>query len=264
MQLFDSHCHLDDRSYQTDFHQVLNRARDAGVIKIMTIGVNIRSSRIAVALAEAHPEIYAAVGIHPHDAKNGSDNHLDELDRLTRHAKVRAWGEVGLDFNRMFSPRRDQEQWLIRQLELSDQLGLPVIFHERDSNGRFSEILRAHFRPGRQGVVHCFSGTRKEMETYVDMGLSIGITGIVTIKGRGGPLRKIIPHIPIDRILIETDGPYLLPTLERNKFRRNEPAFVHRVLLKLAEVRREDPAHLARKIYENTCRVYRIETMESG
>ena len=228
----------------------------------MTIGVNLQTSRIAVSLAETHPGIYAAVGIHPHDAKDGSEEHLAELDHLARHAKVRAWGEVGLDFNRMFSSRQDQEQWFIRQLELSEHLELPVIFHERDSNGRFLSILKAHFRRGRRGVVHCFSGSRTEMDAYVEMGLSIGITGIVTIQGRGVPLRKIVPHIPIDRILIETDGPYLVPTPERNRFRRNEPAFVHRVLMKLAVVRREDPVYLARQIYENTCRLYGIEPTE--
>jgi len=259
VKLFDSHCHLDDTAYRNDLDAVLDRARTAGVDKIMTIGVTRRTSRIGVGIAEFRDGVYATVGIHPHDAKEGSEKSVDDLRRLAEHPKVKAWGEVGLDFNRMFSSREDQEKWLIRQLEVSETLDLPVVFHERDSNGRFVEILRERFRPGRKGVVHCFSGTRKELETYLGIGLSIGITGIVTVQGRGAPLRDLVPFIPLDRMLIETDGPYLVPVPQRNKFRRNEPAFVRSVLFKLAEIRGETPEELARATYENACRVYNIQ-----
>ena len=259
MQLFDSHCHLDDRSYKKDLDAVLDRARSAGVDKIMTVGVTRRTSEIGVTIAESREGVYATVGIHPHDAKDGSESALDALKHLADHPKVRAWGEVGLDFNRMFSPKADQEMWLIRQLEVSEELDLPVVFHERDSNGRFAELLKAHLRPGRNGVVHCFSGTRGELETYLDMGLSIGITGIVTVKGRGAKLRELVPSIPLDRMLIETDGPYLVPAPQRNKYRRNEPAFVQSVLMKLADVLDKAPEDIARTTYENTCRLYNIE-----
>jgi len=259
MKLFDSHCHLDDRSYKKDLDAVLERARSAGVDKIMTIGFTRRTSEIGVAIAETRDGVYATVGVHPHDAKDGSETALDALRRLTHHSKVKAWGEVGLDFNRMFSPREEQEKWFIRQLEVSEELDLPVVLHERDSKGRFAELLKAHFRPGRKGVVHCFSGTREELETYLNMGLSIGITGIVTVKGRGAPLREMIPSIPLDRIVIETDGPYLVPAPQRNKHRRNEPAFVQAVLLKLAEVLDKAPEDIARQTYENTCRLYNIQ-----
>jgi TatD DNase family protein len=159
----------------------------------------------------------------------------------------------------MYSPINDQEKWLIRQLEIADSLKFPVIFHERDSNGRLIEILKTHFRNGRNGVVHCFSGTKHELQEYLDLGLYIGITGIVTLKGRGEPLRKLVPLIPGDRILIETDAPYLTPTPERNHTRRNEPAFVRSVLLKLAQVRKEDPEELAETVWNNTCRLYGVE-----
>jgi TatD DNase family protein len=159
----------------------------------------------------------------------------------------------------MYSPGDVQEKWLIRQLEISEALNLPAIFHERDSGGRLIDLLKTHFKSGRAGVVHCFSGTEDELKQYLDLGLYIGITGILTIKGRGAALRKMAPAIPMDRILIETDAPYLIPTPERNHARRNEPAFVRSVLLKLSEVRRQDPALLSETLWNNTCRLYRVE-----
>ena len=160
----------------------------------------------------------------------------------------------------MFSPKKDQEKWLVRQLDIAEGLDLPVIFHERDSNGRFMEILKTHFASGFQkGVIHCFSGNKIELKQYLDLGLYIGITGIVTIKQRGADLRKLIPHIPQDRILIETDAPYLTPYPDIKHTRRNEPAFVRSVLFKLAEVRKEDPDKLAGTVWNNTCRLFRID-----
>jgi TatD DNase family protein len=258
MKLFDSHCHLDDGSFQKDLHAVVNRAAEAGVTKIMTIGVTLETSHRAVAMADSLDGVYAAVGIHPHDAGDATEAGLEELVRLAGRNRVRAWGEIGLDFNRMHSPREAQERWFVRQLEAAGSLALPVIFHERDSDGRLIQLLHRHFPAGRSGVIHCFSGTPRELEAYLEIGLHIGITGIVTIKGRGAPLRDLAPGIPADRLLIETDAPYLVPTPERNKFRRNEPAFVRSVLATLAEVRGEAPETLARQTYENTCRLYGI------
>jgi TatD DNase family protein len=138
-------------------------------------------------------------------------------------------------------------------------LDLPVIYHERDSNGRLIEILTTYLKKGQKGVIHCFSGNKTELIQYLDLGLYIGIAGIVTIKGRGADLRKLVSNIPAERILVETDAPYLTPVPEKNQTRRNEPAFVRSVLLKLAEVRSEDPGYLADKIWENTCRLYGID-----
>jgi len=259
MDLFDSHCHLDDPSYQSDLAAVLGRARTAGVAHVMAIGVTLKTSRIAVDLAKTLPGVYASVGVHPHDARECDDAMLDQLIALTRSSKVRAWGETGLDFNRMYSPREEQERWFVGQLEAAAALGLPMIFHERDSQGRFLELLQTCAPPTGGAVVHCFSGSRPELIRYLDMGYYIGITGIVTLKERGEALRRLVPLIPSDQLLVETDAPYLTPQPERRRFRRNEPAFVRSVLLKLAEVRREDPAELARVVFTNTCRLYRIE-----
>ncbi len=259
MNLFDSHCHLDDPSYQGSLDAVLDRARAAGVSRVMTIGVDLKTSRMAVDLAEKRPGVYASVGVHPHDAHACSDEILDRMVALARRPAVRAWGETGLDFNRMHSSREDQEKWCVSQLEAAAELGLPMIFHERDSQGRFLELLQACPPPAGAAVIHCFSGTRAELARYLDMGFYIGITGIITLQERGEPLRRMAPLIPADRLLVETDAPYLTPHPERRRFRRNEPAFVRSVLLTLAEVRREDPAELSRTVFANTCRLYRIE-----
>jgi len=159
----------------------------------------------------------------------------------------------------MYSPRQDQEKWFEKQLEIAYELDLPLIFHERDSNGRFLEILKNHKSNAMKGVVHCFSGNQNELDQYLALGLHIGITGIITMKSRGAQLREMATGIPADRLLIETDAPYLTPSPEQNRHRRNEPAFVKSVLLKLAEVRGEDPAELAQIVWENTCRLYGLE-----
>lgn len=259
MKIFDSHCHLDDKSFAKDLEAVIERARHAGVSRMMTIGVNKKTSVLAVSLAQSHNGIYASVGIHPHDVKNCSDSILQDLINLAENEKVRAWGEMGLDFNRMYSPLKDQEQWFEQQLEIADKLDLPMIFHERDSNGRFLEILKNHNSHSMKGVVHCFSGNQNELDQYLALGLHIGITGILTIKSRGAQLRELVPAIPADRLLVETDAPYLVPAPEKNRIRRNEPAFVKSVLLKLAEVRDEDPEQLADMVWQNTCRLYGLE-----
>ena len=260
MKLFDSHCHLDDKQYNRDFKGVMKRAAKAGVKCMLTVGASHKSSSQAVSLAESHPGVFASVGIHPHYARNCGTATLDFLIKLAQNPKVKAWGEIGLDFNRMYSPREDQERWFIKQLEAADKINLPTIFHERDSQGRFLEILKAQTDKTRTGVVHCFSGNAAELEQYLNLGLCIGITGIVTMNQRGESLRNMIPDIPTDRLLIETDAPYLTPAPEKKHTRRNEPAFVRSVLLKLAEVGGQDPAVLADIIWDNTCRLYNLET----
>ena len=260
MKLFDSHCHLDDKAFRKDLDRVVERAHRAGVARMMSVGVNKKTAVRAEELAESHAGIYASVGFHPHDASQCGSEALDYLEGLAQHPRVLAWGEIGLDFNRMYSPREDQEKWFSRQLHIAAELGLPVIFHERDSNGRFLEILKTDFKTENAGVVHCFSGTPSEMKQYLDLGLYIGITGILTLRTRGADLRDMVPQIPADRMVVETDAPYLTPAPEKYHTRRNEPAFVKSVLLRLAEVRNEDPDQLAQIIWENTCQLYNLRS----
>lgn len=262
MKLFDSHCHLDDHCYDKDIDRVIKRQQQAGVAAALIAGVNLQRSAKAIELAERFPGIYAAVGLHPHDARDGSPEILNSLKHLAQHPKVKAWGEIGLDFNRMYSPRGKQEQWMLRQIEAATALQLPMIFHERDSQGRFLEILTTHRSNDLCGVIHCFSGNRQELHSYLNLGLYIGITGIVTMQQRGQDLRRLVADMPVDKILIETDAPYLTPAPEKNRVRRNEPAFVKSVLLKLADVLNTDPQIIAEQIWANTCRVYNIESQD--
>jgi TatD DNase family protein len=261
MKLFDSHCHLDDRSFEPDFQAVIQRARAARVLGMLAVGIDRDTSDRAVALATAHTDIFASVGVHPHDAQSCSEETLAHLKRLASEPKVVAWGEIGLDFNRMYSPKKDQERWFIRQLEIADTLDLPLIFHERDSRGRLLDILKSTPGHRRSAVIHCFSGTETELTQYLDMGLYIGITGVVTIAKRGEALRRMVRSIPADRLLIETDAPYLTPSPQRNQYRRNEPAFVREVLLTLAKVRMESPQVLAEQIWTNAGALFHINTV---
>ena len=261
MRLFDSHCHLDDRSFSSDLDAVLQRAAAAQVKRMLVVGVDRRTSDRALKLARRHHNLFASVGVHPHDAGSCSHAKLDRLIQLASDPNVVAWGETGLDFNRMYSPRQSQERWFIHQLAIADSLGLPLIFHERDSRGRLLEILRAHPDDKRCAVVHCFSGSPSELAQYLEMGFYIGITGMVTVNVRGQALRGMLKEIPKNRILVETDAPYLTPTPQRNKHRRNEPAFVRQVLLKVADVLGEDPRILAEQLWNNTCRLFRLDPL---
>ena len=257
MILFDSHCHINDPVFDPDFDQMMARAADEGVRAMMIAGVDPDTVSRALELAHAHANIVTAVGLHPHDAAQCTPELLDQFTQLARtESSIKAWGEIGLDFNRMFSPQEDQEAAFIDQMNRAGELDLPLIFHERDSNGRFYEILKSEAPEARKGVIHCFSGTKEEMFKYLDLGYHIGITGILTIQQRGAHLRELAPHIPEDRILIETDAPYLTPKPQKNKHRRNEPAFVKSVLLRLAEIRECDAEELAQIVFDNTQRLY--------
>ncbi len=259
MKIFDSHCHLDDRSYLKDMETVLRRAQKAGVKAVLIPGIGIDSAVRAISLGETYPNLFVSVGMHPHDAKDCSDAIIQSLRHMTANPLVKAWGEIGLDFNRLYSAKSVQEHWFLKQLETADELNLPVIFHERDSGGRLLDLLRAYPKNDRSGVVHCFSGTEMELKAYLDLGLYIGITGILTLKDRGTALRRLARQIPENRLVVETDAPYLTPSPERNKHRRNEPAFVKSVLLRLAAVRDTAPKELAAAVWENTCRLYDVD-----
>ncbi|OGP62927.1 MAG: hydrolase TatD [Deltaproteobacteria bacterium RBG_13_49_15] len=263
MNIFDSHCHLDDPAFNKDVGEVIDRARKAGVTGMLIAGIDRISSEKALSIARSFDGVYTSVGFHPHDSKTCSEEDLDHLKMLVRDSKVCAWGEIGLDFNRMFSPREIQEKWFVKQIEIATELDLPIILHERDTRGRLIEILKTHGQKGRPAVVHCFSGNRNELRAYLDFGYSIGITGIVTQNERGSDLQKLCGTIPMERLLIETDAPYLTPLPEKKNTRRNEPAFVRSVLSKLARIRKEDPERLADATWKNTCRLFRIKPLPS-
>ncbi len=257
MKLFDSHSHIDDICFEKDFDKMIERSYKASINGIMVVGINEKTSRKAIALAKKYRQIIASVGLHPHYARTGSDSLIKTFETLAKNNPcVRAWGETGLDFNRMHSPRNLQEKWFERQIYAGANLDLPIIFHERDSDGRFLEMLKSADIKERKGVVHCFSGTKREMFEYLDMGYYIGITGILTIKKRGETLRELACLIPENKIVIETDAPYLTPAPQKNRVRRNEPGFVKSVMEKLAEIKNMDVEKLSETIWQNTINLY--------
>ena len=244
--LIDTHAHLDLRQFSHDRQRVIERATAAGVKAIINAGANLASSQAAVALAEAYPQIYAAVGVHPHDAKTLTANMLEELRALALHPKVVAIGEMGLDFYRDLSPRDQQRQAFRQQLALASEIGKPVIIHDRDAHEGVMSMLRgwAEDNPMPAGVLHCFSGDLAMAQEAIELGLYISIAGPVTFTN-ARQLRELVRQLPLEALLVETDCPYLTPHPHRGK--RNEPAYVGFVAQEVARLRAlslEDVAHV--------------------
>jgi TatD DNase family protein len=231
-ELIDSHAHLDARRLATEEAAVLARAREAGVVAVVNAGADLPSSRAGVALARREPMIFAAVGVHPHDADTVTEADWAELERLAADDRVVAIGESGLDFFRDLSPRDVQRDVFARHLALADRLDLPVIIHCRDAYAEFLDVVRSERRLPVCGVLHCFQGDAATAQAALDLGLRIGIGGSLTFP-REEALREAVAGLPLDGLLIETDAPYLTPRPKRGK---NEPAYVRFVAERLAEV----------------------------
>jgi TatD DNase family protein len=224
------------------------RARHAGVIQLVVTGSTLAGSDRAIALARAHPgTLFATAGVHPHHAGELDAASLDELEQLARRPEVVAVGECGLDYFRNFAPHAAQQQAFHRQLELAQRLGKPVFLHQRDAHADFTAILREH-APQWRGVAHCFTGGATELAGYLELGLAIGITGWICDERRGAHLAALMPQVPAGRLLLETDGPYLLPRDLKPKpvSRRNEPAYLAHIAAVVARARGESPESLAR------------------
>ncbi len=232
--LVDTHAHLDDARFREDLPMVLARAAEAGVEHILTVGCDLESSRESLRLAAAHPGLYAALGIHPHDAPQASKEGLETLRDLLGNDRAVAVGEIGLDFYRDRSPRDVQRRAFRDQLRLAREVGKPVIVHDRDAHEEVLAILREERAAEIGGVLHCFSGDLAMARACVEMGLYISIAGPVTYPANEA-LREVVRQIPVDHLLIETDAPYLAPQARRG--RRNEPAFVAQTARKIAEIK---------------------------
>jgi TatD DNase family protein len=233
MILIDSHAHLDDAQYQEDFDAVLQRAEDQDVKYILCISQDLDSSRKNIRLAEKYPQIYTVIGYHPHLAKDWSVESSQSLEQLSHHEKVVAIGEIGLDFHYDFSPRDIQNKVFREMMNLAFIAQKPVVIHSRESHPKVLDIL-AEYQEKVNGVIHCFSGDRAILFRCLELGYYISIGGPVTFK-KSDELREIVKSIPLDRLLIETDCPYLAPVPYRGK--RNEPAHVSLVAEKIAEIR---------------------------
>lgn len=230
--MIDSHSHIYMDRYQDDRDAVIARAAAAGVTQLLQVGCHLEDSRLAIALSECVSGIYASVGVHPHAATTVTPAVLDALQALTPHPNVLSWGEIGLDFYYDNSPRDIQKTAFEAQLERAEQCGLPVVIHTRDAEPDTLDILR-RYPVARGGHVHCFTGTPEMAEALLELGFNIGFTGIVSFK-KAENLREALRRVPLERLLIETDSPFLAPQPHRGK--RNEPAFVVHVAEAIAEI----------------------------
>lgn len=221
LDLFDTHLHLDDEAFEADADGVLARARAAGVLGFITVGTSLASSRRAIALAERHSDVHAAVAIHPHSAAEATPEALGDLAAMARHARVVAVGETGLDFYRNFAPRDAQVSAFRAHLSLAGELDLPVIIHNRDAHTEVMHIL-GEAAP-RRVIMHCFSGSLEVAGTCLDRGYYLGLGGPVTYRNARRAI-EVARFVPPDRLVLETDAPYLPP--EPHRGRRNEPAYL--------------------------------------
>jgi TatD DNase family protein len=260
--LVDIGINLTHDSYDSDRDAVMARAAAAGVTQMVVTGASGEGSRKAVALAHAHPgALYATTGVHPHHATELTNELAHELEGLAHRPEVVAVGECGLDYFRDFSPRDVQRAAFARQLEIAARVGKPVFLHQRDAHDDFVAILREHAKALTAGAVaHCFTGPANELDDYLRMGLYIGITGWICDERRGAHLLPLMSRIPADKLMIETDGPYLLPRDLKPKptSRRNEPAYLPHIAEAIARARGESVEQLAASTTATARRFFRL------
>ncbi|HPK52984.1 MAG TPA: TatD family hydrolase [Smithellaceae bacterium] len=252
--LIDSHAHLEMKEFDSDRGEVIRRAQAAGVDFIITVGTSPVLSRRAVALAGQYSNIYAAVGVHPHDVGKIGDKTYDELKKLAGEKKVVAYGEIGLDFFRNISPRAQQIEKFGEQLQLAKELNLPVIIHDREAHEQSLEMVKAS--GVHQGVFHCFSGDYAMAKKCLDWGFYLSVPGVVTFD-KAKTIRSVVKQVPLSSLLLETDCPYLTPDPYRGK--RNEPAYIVQTAEKIAEIKGVPREEVAALTAQNTFRLFRIE-----
>jgi len=258
MQLIDIGANLTHQSFAHDFDAVVADARAAGVGHIILTGTDIESSEAALSLAQRDPQFSCTAGFHPHVAANFGADELARITALAEHPELVAIGETGLDFNRNLSPQDTQRKVFEQHLQLAVATQKPLFLHQRDAHQPFVELLRAYRRDIVGGVVHCFTDTEAALMDYLDLDMYIGITGWICDERRGQPLRQLVQHIPANRLLIETDAPYLLPrTLQpKPSTRRNEPRYLVAVLDQIAVCCGRSVTELAAETSANACKLF--------
>ena len=253
MRLLDTHAHLDFDDYNKDREEVINRARDIGVEKIVNIGADLEGSRRAVKLAEKYDDIYAVVGIHPHEADTVNEKSLNEIRNLASSSKVKAIGECGLDFYYDNSPRKIQKEAFEKQLNLALELELPVVIHSREAAAETLEILDKTADFAQKLIFHCYAYGPEEIEEIIKRDYYVAFGGLITFNS-AQPIRDALKKMPLDRILLETDAPYLTPSPNRGK--RNEPAYLEYIVKKAAKIKGVTAEKMGRITTENAERVY--------
>ena len=255
--LIDSHAHIQAKEYAGETEAVLERARQADVEQIIVVGGagDMSSNTVAVALADSFPSLYATVGMHPHDAKDVGAEELARLKELTVHPKVIAVGETGLDYYYNHSPRDVQSRVFRRFIQMARETDLPIVVHERDAARDSAALLRSEGSGKLRGVIHCFTGDYVAARDYLDLGFYLSFSGIITFKN-ADPLRSVVQRVPLERMLVETDSPYLTPVPHRGK--RNEPAYVRFVAETIAKVKQLDLEKVAQVTTENVKSLFHI------
>jgi len=256
MMLIDSHAHLEMPDFKRDVEQVIQRATESGVGYIFTVGTEKKDWEKALEISDSHPSIYAILGVHPHNAKEIDDQTYPTLRELCRNGKVKAYGEIGLDFFRNLSPRDIQLKRFREQIGLAKELGFPIVVHDREAHQETLEILKSERAEECGGIIHCFSGDYEMARACMDMGFYISIPGSITFKNAEG-FRVIVKRIPLESLLVETDAPFLTPEPFRGE--RNEPSFVRYTAQKVAEIKKISFEKVAEVTTENALRVYRLK-----
>ncbi len=251
--IFDSHAHYDDGRFDSDRHELLMSLTEKGVSHVVNCAVNLKSSYVCIELAEKYPHVFAAVGVHPHEAVEVAAGDLERITELLSHRKVVAVGEIGLDYHYDFSPRDIQLEIFERQLIIAKELDLPVIVHDRESHEDTMTLL-TKYRP--KGIVHCFSGSAEMAKQVVALGMYIGLGGAVTFKNARKPL-EVAAVVPDNRLLLETDCPYMTPVPFRGE--RNDSSFIPYTAEVIASVRGTDAQTLVELTARNACSLFNIE-----
>ena len=260
--MIDVGANLLNEQFRGDLDEVLARARQAGIEHIVVTATTLDDAEAAQELCTHHPGLSCTAGVHPHLAREVEPGWRARLLRLARHPGVRAIGETGLDFNRNFSPAAQQRLVFGEQVEVAGELDMPLFVHDRDTDGAVYEMLRAYRGRPEQVLVHCFTGSREDLERYLDAGYCIGITGWLCDASRGGELRRLAPGIPLDRLVIETDAPFLFPhgaTPPGGRRRRNEPCLLPVIAERLAGLYGLPVEELVRHTTANARRLFRLD-----
>jgi TatD DNase family protein len=254
--LIDSHTHLYDPVYDADRDEVLSRAREAGVTALVAIGCDLETSRRAVESADRNEMIYATIGVHPHEVRHMTDTTLFELETLAAHKKVVGFGEIGLDYYYLHSPKETQQKQFRLQIGLAKKLGLPIVIHSRDAKEDTLAILKEENAGSVGGVMHCFTGDLETARAAIELGFYISFSGVLTF-ANAHALRETARPLPLDRLLIETDCPYLTPVPHRGK--RNEPAYIRHTARALAGLHpSQTPEAIMQITADNAARLFKM------
>ena len=251
--IWDTHAHLDDLVYKEDFLEVVERMKSAGISRMTNVGYDLPSSERSVKLAQDFDFIYAAIGVHPHNAEEANDDTWERLLELVKKSKVLAWGEIGLDYYRDLSPRLIQKEVFIQQIKLANEVGLPIVIHNRDAHQDVLEIIKTT-APQYGGIFHCYSGSWEMAKVLLNMGFYLSFAGPVTYKNARQTV-EVAKQAPLDRILVETDSPYLTPEPRRGK--RNEPTYVVEIVHKIAEIRNASFEDIAEQTMRNAKTIFK-------